>query len=125
MSDKKKPCPQSFIEVGAASVVLRHALMDLAPYYTALAKALEAAHDDMKKHGIARMEIAAGELLVAEASTAPLKVMCAHDSWRAMLERRGVDTPTDAQILDCHKKQGIQGRSGSSLEKATTQGNFR
>ncbi len=125
MSDKKKPCPQSFIEVGAASVVLRHALMDIVPHFAALEKALEAAHTDMKANGIARMEIANGEMLVAEASTGPLKVMCAHDSWRAMLERHNIDTPTDAQILECHKKQGIQARDGSSLKAATTLGNYR
>jgi hypothetical protein len=120
-----KPCPESFIKVGAASVVLRHALFDIDVHFKALAEALEAAHADMKAHGIARMEIAPGEALAADASTAVLKVMCAHDSWRAMLERHGISTPTDDDILAVHKTQKIEAREGSSLKKITTLGNGR
>lgn len=121
----KKQCPDSFIAVGAASVALRHALFDLAPYFASLDKALDDAHADMKAHGIARMEIAAGELLVHEAAAAPLKVMAGHDTWRAMLERHGFAAPTDAAILACHRKQGVTAAAGSSLAEATTKGNWR
>ena len=121
----KKQCPDSFIAVGAASVALRHALFDLAPYFKALDKALDAAHADMKSLGIARMEIAPGELLVHEAASASIKVMAAHDTWRAMLERHGVAAPTDAAILACHREQGVKGVAGSSLAEATTKGNWR
>lgn len=121
----KKTCPESFVAVGAASVVLRHALMDLKPHFDALTAALEAAHPDMKANGIARMEIANGEMLLAEASAGPLKIMCAHDSWRVVLDRHGIATPTDAEILAHHKKQGIAAAEGSSLKAATTLGNYR
>jgi hypothetical protein len=125
MSDKKKQCPESFISAGAASVVLRHAMMDLKPHFDALHAALDDAKPDMQKLGIARMEIAPGEILLAEAAMASLKVMAAHDVWRAMLDRHGIATPTDAEILAHHKKQGIAAADGSSLKAATTLGNYR
>lgn len=111
----KKQCPESFVAVGAASVALRHALFDLAPYFEALDKALDAAHADMKANGIARMEIAPGELLFHEAAAAPLKIMAAHDTWRAMLDRHGIAAPTDAAILACHRKQGVTALAGSIM----------
>lgn len=119
------PCPKSFLKVGTLSVVLRHALFDVDQHYKALAQALEATHKDLEANKIARMEIAAGELLVAEASTAVLKVMAAHDSWRAMCERHGIATPTDNEILETVKGMGLKSAAGSHLEKLASTRNLR
>jgi hypothetical protein len=124
----KKTVPPSFVAVGAASVLLRHALFDLQPLFEDLRDKLAAAHDDMKANGIARMEIAPGERLLHNAAGAALDVMAAHDSWRAMLERHGIALPTDAEIMAHHKAQHAAkglGVLSATVDKLTTLGNFR
>ncbi len=120
-----KKCPESFIEVGAVSVALRHALFDLDGMFADLAAKLKAAEPDMQRLGIARMEISPAELLFSEASQCVLKLMAGHNVLKAMLDRHDIANPTDKQILACHKKQGVDAPEGSSLKAAVTLGNYR
>jgi len=120
-----KKCPDSFVECGAASVALRHALFDLDALFADLSARLKACEPDMRKLGIARMEIAPAELLFSEASQSVLKLMAGHNELKAMLDRHGIANPTDKQILACHKKQGLKAVDGSSLKAAVTLGNYR
>jgi hypothetical protein len=107
MSEAKimRPCPDLFKETGAASVLIRHALFELAPLYDALDRALEKSTAEFKALGIARMEIAEAELNFRKAKDAALHIMVGHDLLRAMLARHGIETPTDDDICKVHKKQ--------------------
>lgn len=127
MSDKKK-CPELFIAVGAASVLLRHAIDDLKPLFDDLKTKLASTHDELIANGIARMEISPGERLLHSAEGAIFDIMAAHDSWRSMLDRHGIQTPTDDDIKAVHKAQHEKKAlrvKPATAEKLVTFGNGR
>lgn len=141
MSDdkkKKRPCPDSIVAVGAASVYLRHALGDgiaSTADFDAVESAVEACLPDLQKLGIAHMEIAAGlldlmdakeEFAIRSAARARLLVMRGHNSWKMMLDRHDIANPTDDQIKVVHgKSAGAQARVSETMNKLVALGNWR
>ena len=133
----KKNCPELFIKAGASSVYLRHLIEDGAATkedFYATRKAFEATIALFRENGIARMEAAAGELDFLDAEKeyftgdkrrAFLLCMRGHDSWRAALDRHGIDSPTDDQIKDDHRaNESAMHRITATLTKLAA-GNLR
>ncbi len=120
----KKPCTKEILAVGAASVILRHQMFDLEPFFADLKANIKTLIPTLDGLGIARMEIAEGELLVHEAQAAVLKLMFAHDKWRAVCERHGIATPTNGEILEYHKSAKLP-PMGPSAYTASKKGNLR
>ena len=74
----KKACPKCAIDVGGASVKLRHHLEKAEPLYEALLKAIENSKPAMKEAGMAQMEYGPALALIHEARAAYGKVLSAH-----------------------------------------------
>ena len=138
-----KDCSQSFVTVGAYSVLMRHELKAHDDHwkgaYEGLKAALKAAEPDLRKLGFANMELAEGERLMLDASReaaagdferAYHTQRMGHDSWREMLIAHKVMTPSDDDILHClsavHAEARVAGGSISkSLASLAVLGNWR
>ena len=94
----KKACPKCAIDVGGASVKLRHHLEKAEPLFRDLLDKIEASKPAMKEAGMPQMEYGPALALIHEAWAGYGKVMAAHLHLAQALGRIDMETPTDAQI---------------------------
>ncbi len=146
MPDRKgrglKPCPGPFIDVGAASILLRHTMEDgenCDALFDALDAAVAIGLTHLKACGINRMESAGAELDIYDAKTeykigdkkrAVLLQMRGHSQWAEMLHRHGYETPTDEDIQKVHiaqleAKRAARAAVSTQLEKLSATANGR
>ncbi len=114
---KKKPCPREFVEVGAASVFLKHAIEagdDAVPLFDALWAAVDKATPVLKAHGIDNVLVARGKIDMVMARRcydagdrvlASLYEQAGHGEWSKVISAFGFATPTDPDIQDVHREQ--------------------
>lgn len=140
---KKTACPNSFITVGAYSILMRHEIEARDDHwrgsYAGMLAALKEAESDLRRLGFASMELAEGQRLMLDAAReceagdferAYHTQRMGHNSWRLMLMNHGIATPTDDEILAAiaAMKSATTDRGASvskSMEKLAVLGNWR
>jgi len=94
------PAPKSVIRAGAALIKARRTAVLLATQIDEAIVAIgDATNDLVESHQLKHMQAGEALVLLRQAQTAPGLVMQAHDSVRKAISARGVEEPTDDEIV--------------------------